>query len=229
MSKRGRGIRLVNRTEKKLISVAQRAQRVGDDQVGDGQQPLDERPPAGDVLVGMEFQLGGIGNGDRHWRPPCTTLVGRATGSSRRLETYLSRAFADVPYNGQPRLDRDGFGADPGLRAGPRARPLGVQGSSHVRPVVRGRSTSEAPGGPRPRQRWGGRSRCSAGRHGRRRSLRRSRRARSSDRSAGSTSPRPPPRTPRRRSAIEAPLRRSQRDARMTRGASRLQRCSRRL
>src|SRR5688572_28328545 len=47
---------------------ADRTQRVGDDQLGDGEQPLHRRPPAGGVRLAMELQLRRIGHGDGYDR-----------------------------------------------------------------------------------------------------------------------------------------------------------------
>ena len=68
-SKSGRGICVGEEDHEEADQgqdLAQGAQCPGDHQVRDGQQPLHERPPPGDVAVGVELELEGIGGGRGH-------------------------------------------------------------------------------------------------------------------------------------------------------------------
>jgi hypothetical protein len=68
-SNSGRGLRPVNTTATALIRLrdpAQRAEGVDDDEMRNGEDPLDDRSPPGDLPVGFEVDGCGVDGGGSH-------------------------------------------------------------------------------------------------------------------------------------------------------------------
>jgi len=73
------------------------AQGIGDHQVRDGQQPLHQGPPPGDVEAGVQLQLERIGDGHGHGG----SLVRAASGTERRVGAGFD-ALQHPALHGEP-------------------------------------------------------------------------------------------------------------------------------